>query len=112
MYNFLSIINLVLAIATVVGGIMAYRHGWTKTANEVQERVIQALNSELQALTARIESMEKENIRLHQIISTICSALKQHGIAVTIEGDMVNISDQQGTHSECIHEHVDGHGAS
>jgi uncharacterized protein (UPF0335 family) len=112
MYNFLSIINLVLAIATVIGGIMAYRHGFTRTANEVQERVIGALNSELAALTSRIESMEKENIRLHQIISTICTALKQRGIAVTIEGDMVNISDQSGTHTERIHEHVDGHGVS
>jgi hypothetical protein len=31
MYNFLSILNLVLAISTVVGGIMAYRHGFTRT---------------------------------------------------------------------------------
>ena len=105
MYNFLSIINLVLAIATVVGGIMAYRHGFTRTANEVQERVIQALNSELQALRVRIESMEQENIRLHQIIATICSALKSRGIAVTIDGDMVNISDESGTQTERIHEH-------
>jgi uncharacterized protein (UPF0335 family) len=71
----------------------------------VQERVIAALNSELAALTSRIESMEQENIRLHQIIATICSALKSRGIAVTIDGDMVNISDQQGTHSERIHEY-------
>ncbi len=112
MLNFLSIVNLVLLIATALGGIMAYRHGWTRTANEVQERVIGALNSELAALTSRIESMEKENIRLHQIIATICTALKQRGIAVTIEGDMVNISDQQGTHSQRIHEHMGGHGAA
>ena len=98
MYNFLSILNLVLAIGTVIGGVMAYRHGFTRTANEVQERVIHALTSELSALTARIESMEKENIRLHQIIATICAALKRRGIAVTIEGDMVNIHDQSGPH--------------
>ena len=108
MYNFLSILNLVLAIGTVIGGIMAYRHGFTRTANEVQERVIHALTSELSALTARIESMEKENIRLHQIIATICTALKRRGIAVTIEGDMVNISDQSGTHTERIHEQIEG----
>jgi uncharacterized protein (UPF0335 family) len=105
MYNVLSILNLVLAIGTVIGGVMAYRHGFTRTANEVQERVISALNSELAALTSRIESMEKENIRLHQIIATICAALKRRGVAVTIEGDMVNIHDQAGTHTERIHEH-------
>ena len=105
MSNFLSILNLVLLIATTLGGILAFRHGFTRTANEVQERVIAALNSELAALASRIESMEKENIRLHQIIATICAALKRRGIAVTIQGDMVNIHDQSGTHTERIHEH-------
>jgi hypothetical protein len=38
--NFLSSVNLVLAIATVIGDIMAYHHGFTWTANKVQERVI------------------------------------------------------------------------
>jgi hypothetical protein len=52
--------------------------------------------------------MEKENVRLHQIIATICAALKRRGIAVTIEGDMVNISDQSGTHTERIHEQIEG----
>ena len=104
MYNFLSILNLTLAIGTVIGGVMAYRHGFTRTANEVQERVIAALQAELQALTGRVEGMEKENIRLHQIIATICAALKKRGIAVTIEGDIVNIRDQRGMHSERIHE--------
>src|SRR5690348_9933255 len=99
MYDFLSLLNLVLIIATTLGGIVAFRHGFTRTANEVQERVISTLNSELQALTHRIESMEKENIRLHQTIATICAALKRRGIAVTIQGDMVNIRDQSGTHT-------------
>src|SRR5438105_13520687 len=107
MYNFLSILNLVLAIGTVVGGIFAFRHGFTRTVNEVQERVINALNLELATLASRIESMEKENIRLHQIIATLCSALKRRGVAITIEGDMVNISDESGTHSERIHEYED-----
>ena len=105
MSNFLSILNLVLLIATTLGGILAFRHGFTRTANEVQERVIAALNSELAALASRVESMEKENVRLHQIIATICAALKRRGIAVTIQGDMVNIHDQSGTHTERIHEH-------
>src|SRR5947199_10864540 len=100
MLNFLSIVNLVLLIATTLGGILAFRHGFTRTANEVQERVIAALNSELAALASRVESMEKENVRLHQIIATICAALKRRGIAVTIQGDMVNIRDGSGTHTD------------
>ena len=108
MSNFLSILNLVLLIATTLGGILAFRHGFTRTANEVQERVIAALNSELAALASRVESMEKENVRLHQIIATICAALKQRGIAVTIQGDMVNISDESGTQTERIHEQRKG----
>jgi len=107
MYNFLSIFNLVLAIGTVIGGIMAYRHGFTRTANEVQERVIGALESELRALQNRLTELEKANTRLQQVIATICSALKQRGVAVTIEGDMVNIRDRAGTHTERIHEDVE-----
>ncbi len=105
MLDFLSLLNLVLIIATTLGGILAYRHGFNRTANEVQERVINTLNLELSTLTARIESMEQENIRLHQTIATICAALKRRGIAVTIQGDMVNIRDGSGTHTERIHEH-------
>jgi cell division protein FtsB len=81
----------------MVGGIVAYRHGFTRTANEVQERVINALQSEIQALHDRIAALEKENTRLSYTLTTMCKALKQRGIHVTIDGDIVSIQDRFGT---------------
>lgn len=89
----LSILNLLMTICLVIGGFIAYRHGFTRTANEVQERVINALQSEIQALHDRIGALEKENTRLNYTITTICTSLKQRGIHVTIDGDIVTIHD-------------------
>ena len=60
----LSLINLIITLCLMVGGVAAYRHGFTRTANEVQERVINALQSEIQSLHDRIAALEKENTRL------------------------------------------------
>ncbi len=92
----LSLLNLIISIALVVGGFVAYKHGFARTANEVQERVIHALESEIQALHDRISALEQENTRLNQTITTICSALKQRGIHVTIDGDIVHLHDITG----------------
>ncbi|HCI78999.1 MAG TPA: hypothetical protein DHW02_04850 [Ktedonobacter sp.] len=92
----LSVLNLLITICLVIGGIAAYRHGFTRTANEVQERVIHALQSEIQSLHDRIEALERENTRLNYVISTMCSALKQRGLHVTIDGDIVSIQDHRG----------------
>lgn len=92
----LSLLNLLITVCLVIGGIAAYRHGFTRTANEVQERVIHALQSEIQSLHDRIEALERENTRLNYIITTMCSALKQRGLHVTIDGDIVSIQDHRG----------------
>ena len=92
----LSVLNLLITVGLVIGGIAAYRHGFTRTANEVQERVIHALQSEIQSLHDRIEALERENTRLNYVLSTMCSALKQRGLHVTIDGDIVSIQDHRG----------------
>lgn len=53
----LSLINLIITLCLMVGGVAAYRHGFTRTANEVQERVINALQSEIQSLHDRIAAL-------------------------------------------------------
>ncbi len=93
----LSLINLVITLCLTVGAVAAYRHGFTRTANEVQERVIHALQSEIQTLHDRIGALEKENSRLGYTLTTMCQALKQRGIHVTIDGDIVSIQDHSGT---------------
>ncbi|GCE07373.1 hypothetical protein KDAU_47020 [Dictyobacter aurantiacus] len=96
MMDVLNVVNLVLTVGGIVGGLLAYRGGMARTANEIQERVIAALESELTGMRARLEDMKAENTRLSLIIDTICVALRRRGIAVSIDGDMVSISDDHG----------------
>lgn len=100
--NLLSIISLLLTIGGILGGIWAFRNGFTRTANEVQERVINAMEQEIAILHLRLGDLEEENRRLEQIINTICTALKKRGLVVTIEGNIVTVSDGHETQSARI----------
>lgn len=105
MENILSILNLVLVIGLAIGGWVAFRYGVTRTANEVQERVINALESEINALKNRLSELEKENARLTQVIAIIRTSLRRRGVFITIDGEMVSIRDKAGktTHTTRIH---------
>jgi len=92
----LSMFNLFMTLCLLIGGVIAYRHGIARTANEVQERVISALQSEMEVLQTRIAALEKENARLSELLATIRSALKRRGIHITIDGDIISISSSPG----------------
>jgi YD repeat-containing protein len=96
MASILSVLNLVLCLGLAVGGLAAFRHGFARTANEVQERVINALESEINALKDRLGELEKENARLTQVIATIRMAMRRRGLLVTIDGELVSIRDRAG----------------
>ena len=98
-------LNIAVAVAMMLGGAIAFRYGMNRTANEIQERVIHALQSEIQLLQERVVALEKDNTRLSDIIALIRSALKQHGLSVTIDGEVISIHDTQGnsTHTTRIH---------
>ena len=104
MQNFLTVLNLVTTFGLIVGGVLAYHHGFARTANEVQERVIHLLQSEIGALQDRIDALEKENTRLSHVIMTIRTSLKRRGLHITIDGELVSIRDKTGlTQSARIH---------
>jgi uncharacterized protein (UPF0335 family) len=101
MLESLSLLSLVLSICVIVGGYIAVRQGFSHTAGEAQERAINALESEMDALHSRIEVLEHENTRLEQIITTICAALKQRGMHITIDGTMVSIRNSGQGETTC-----------
>jgi hypothetical protein len=103
MSNILSIINLVFCLGLAVGGLAAFRHGLARTANEVQERVIHALESEINALKDRLSELEKENAHLTRLIATLRLAMKRRGLFVTIDGDLVSIRDRAGKYTQATH---------
>jgi hypothetical protein len=94
--DLLSTVNFALTIGGIIGGIIAYRSGVERSANQVQEHVISALDAELSSLHAKIDDLKAENTRLCLIIDVICAALRRRGLAVSIDGDIVSISDLHG----------------
>ncbi len=95
--NLVPVFNTILILCASLGALWAYRNGIAKTLNEVQDRVINALKNEIEACKDRLDRVEKENERLNQLLSTIRSALRQRGLYITIDGEMVSIHDQQGS---------------
>ncbi len=93
----LTLLNFLITLCLIVGGFVAYRQGFEKTANEVQERVITALQSEIHALQDRVIALEKENVQLNHVLNTVCASLSRRGIQVKVDGDTVS-----------IHDHLDG----
>jgi hypothetical protein len=102
-------LNIAVAVAMMLGGAIAFRYGMNRTANEIQERVIHALQSEIQLLQERVVALEKDNTRLSDIIALIRSALKQHGLSVTIDGEVISIHDTQGNSTHTTRIHGSGH---
>lgn len=98
-YSTLSIINTFLTIASIIGGYWAFKTGLNRTASEVQEHVINAMEQEITVLRSRLEDLETENKRLEQVLYTLCEALKKRGLIVTIEGGIVTVSDGHETQS-------------
>lgn len=92
-------LSLFLTLCVAFGGAFVFRQNYSKTASEIQDRVIAALKLENGTLETRVKHCEQETSNLRQLIETIQSALKQRGIHITIDGDMVTIIDVAGSHT-------------
>jgi len=91
--DFLPVLNIVLLVALAIGGIFAYRKGYSQEAGAIQERVITALKDEVDTLRDKVDDLEKERATQDRVIATIRYALKSHGLRVTIAGDFVTLQD-------------------
>jgi ABC-type phosphate transport system auxiliary subunit len=97
LYNAAGILNTLLMLCMIVGGYIALKSGRQQQAGTIQSQAIDALQAELASLQRRIEVLEKENSRLKQTIDLIKSALSQRGVLISINGDLVTISDSRGS---------------
>ncbi|WP_052888084.1 hypothetical protein [Thermogemmatispora carboxidivorans] len=96
MQDLLSLTNLLITLALIAGAFAAYHYGFARTADEVKARVISVMQHEIDTLKDRLAALEKENLRLSQIIGAIRLALQQRGLHITIDGELVCIHDQSG----------------
>jgi len=93
--NLISLLNIAISIFIAIGGLAAFRYGFKRTISEVQERVINALETELNDIRVQLTEVRAENIRLNHTLNTIIDALAKSGIYITIQGDMINIENSR-----------------
>jgi cell division protein FtsB len=96
-FDFLSIINVVIGLAALVGVFVAFLRSNKTEITRIQEETINAFKARLELLEKRQTELEKENTSLKQVLETIKAALKQKGFHVTIDGDMVIIEDDSSS---------------
>lgn len=91
--NWSSLLNTLLLFALATGVFVAFRNGKRQTVVTIQHETIEALQARVQTLEARQRDLEKENDHLKFVLDTIKEALSKEHIGITIDGDMVTISN-------------------
>jgi len=94
-----GIINTLLIVFGCIGGYFVFKQNQRITTIKIQDETIKALNDKIDIIESKILDLERENTQQKYVINTIQAALKQRGILVTIDGDLVTISDASGSHS-------------
>lgn len=74
-----------------------------KIASTAKDDAIDAMNKYLDVLKERIKDAETENAKMKHIVETIYTALKARGIYITIDGDMIHISEGKNSTTARIH---------
>lgn len=97
--EWLSILNTAITAAIALGAFVAFLRSNKSEVSAIQEKTIQALKIRLETVEAKQADLEKDKIRLEQVIDTIQSALTKRGIHITIDGDMVTIDDGKASSS-------------
>jgi hypothetical protein len=95
-FDFLTIINVVIGLAALVGVFVAFLRSNKTEVTRIQEETINAFKARLELLEKKQSELEKENTGLKLVLETIKTALKKKNIHITIDGDMVFIEDNSG----------------
>jgi uncharacterized membrane protein YebE (DUF533 family) len=94
MTPYLNVVFPIIAIAGALGIFFAsYRNAKKDRVENTQQKTIDAQNTQISLLKDRLLEVEKENTRVHLLLDTVISALKQDGKIITIDGNMITISD-------------------
>lgn len=91
-----GILNTVLILAAIFTGFLAVHNARKNTNDGLRDDTIRILNQKIAAVESRIKDLERENDTQKYIIETIKAALKQKGWLVSIDGDLVMITDEKG----------------
>lgn len=99
----LTVATLIISLGALAGGIFAYRQGFAKTSDEIQNQVITALKnlnetqaSQIKQQAGQIKQCEKEIARLGRIVNGIRHLLRSRGIMISIHGDFIEVQEPGG----------------
>lgn len=92
----IPIINSLFTLAALVGGVFVFRNAKKAGIIQIQSDTIVAMQQQIEALKTGQAALQKDNGHLQYVIETISSALKQKGIIISIEGEMVTLEDMTG----------------
>jgi len=95
-----NLISYALAIAIAIGGYFAIRSVKKDTLIKFQSETITAFQQRLEVVESDMGKLKEEKTLLRHQLETIMLALKQRGINVTIDGDLITISDASGRQSQ------------
>lgn len=82
----ITLLNPVIMLGIVIGGIWAFRSSKLRVEHEIRERVIAAYKEES-------EIQEKELVRLRHEVTAMREAFKQLGMEIEIERGIITVID-------------------
>lgn len=97
--QFVPVLQTLLAISAIVGALFVARNAKKAGIIQIQDQTIEALQQQINAIKDKQDSLSRENEHLRYIIETISKSLKQKGILITIDGEMVTLTDAHGSSS-------------
>lgn len=106
-----NLLYLVLAAAVIVGGFFGLRYGIAHTAQEVQERVINALKADNERLEKRVNDLETENTalkaqlkeelqhhtRLMKLVVVTLKKIKNIDLEIDRDNDIITVRNGGGS---------------
>lgn len=91
----LPLISIVISLFVLIGGVVAYRHGYSSTTIESQSKTIEALETRVKTLEAQVVMDKSEIARLKKLFIGVNIALKDRGLTIETEDDTIILIDNQ-----------------
>ena len=98
----LPLVSIIISLFVLIGGVAAFRHGYSSTTIESQSKTIEALETRVKTLEAGAEADKREIARLRRLFIGVNIALKEHGLSVEAEDDAIILINNQSRQKRTV----------
>ena len=105
----LPLVSIIISLFVLIGGVAAYRHGYSSTTIESQSKTIEALEARVKTLEDQAEADKREIARLRRLFIGVNIALKEHGLSVETEDDAIILINNQSRQKRTVIQITDEH---